>query len=303
MQNIPVLNQIWLINSRSGNGRGAELLRSLQGIPGVAAFAINFANLGDQITSAPHDALVVVAGGDGTFSAVLGHRDIRTRKVACIPLGTANDLAREMGIASLIRGKSWTELPSTIAALPSIPFALWTVNADGKEYPLANYVSIGFEGAVVQDFAKWRATTKLTGKLANRIAYALFGLRRCAYTIPGASLRCDNSQEIPCAPTTGLIVTNIKSHLGLGLSNAQSSSNDGTIECVSVSSVLGFLSMMAASVGLARPPRVLAHGHEISIAGIPEGTPMQIDGEAYGSVSSGKLHVLFRHFVSLCHAT
>ena len=296
------LNQYWLVNTRSGNGRGAILLHALKEIPGVSAVAIDFPNLAAQINSKPTDSMIVVAGGDGTFSAVLGHPEITSSRVACIPLGTANDLARELGVSRLARRRDWHELPSMLESLPVSPFAVWTVTVDGKEYPCANYVSIGYEGAVVHDFCQWRARTSLSGRVINRIAYSLFGLKRALYTIRGASLLCDEPPPIRCAPTTGLIITNIKSHLGLGISNSHSAPSDQVIECVSVTSVFGFLRMMAASVGLARPPGILARGKSILITGIPKGTPMQIDGEAHASMQSGELRVSFRHFNKLCHA-
>lgn len=302
MQERSSINQVWLINPRSGNGQGAKLLHSLAGVPGVTAAPIDFQALGSQLAAIPLDALTVVAGGDGTFSAVLGQSEIGSRRVLCFPIGTANDLAREMGVSEFIRGRTTHQLPTLIASLPICPFAVWSVSADGKEYPCANYVSIGYEGAVVRDFSRWRAKTRFSGKLINRLAYTLFGLKSLTYTVSGLSLRCDNLPPIPCPPTTGLIITNIQSHLGLGISNGESSPKDQQIECVSLPTVFGFLSMMMASSGFWRPPRTCARGTTIEINQIPEGTPLQIDGEAYPSVVGGKIRVTFRHFVSLCHA-
>lgn len=298
----PPLNQLWLINPRSGNGTGSRILASLQGVNGVSALPIAFSDLGSQLKEATPDATIVVAGGDGTFASVLGRPEVGKRRVACVPLGTANDLTRELGLPRALWGRAWTDLPSLIDPLPSSPYAVWSVTVDGREYPCANYVSMGYEGAVVDDFARWRAKTRLSGRLANRCAYTLFGLKRSLYTIRGLSLRCDDASPIACRPSTGLIVTNIKSHLGLGLSNKESSPHDGTIECVSVPTVLGFSRMIAASFGIISPPPVLSRGRSLFISHIPGGTPLQIDGEAHPPIASGELSVQLRHFVAVCHA-
>jgi len=299
---VSLLNQFWIINPRSGNGAGEKLVKSLRGIRGITALPISFSDLGRQLLDIPLDATIVIAGGDGTFSSVLGRPEVVDRRVACIPLGTANDLTRELGITRAIRGRAWSDLPSVIEPLPSSRYAVWSVIVDGREYPCANYVSIGYEGAVVDDFARWRSTTRRTGRLANRCAYTLFGLKRSPYKIRDLSLRCDDASPRPCRPSTGLIVTNIKSHLGLGLSNKESSPHDGTIECVSVPTVLGFSRMIAASFGIISPPPVLSRGRSLFISHIPGGTPLQIDGEAHPPIASGELRVQLRHFVAVCHA-
>lgn len=46
--------------------------------------------------------LVVVAGGDGTVDKVVGHMIGRTVPIAVIPLGTANNTARTMGIGGTV---------------------------------------------------------------------------------------------------------------------------------------------------------------------------------------------------------
>lgn len=294
--------QHWLINIRSGNGAGARLLDELSRVEGVEATPITFASLDQQISSIPEGDMVVVAGGDGTFSSVLGSSQIRNRRTACVPLGTANDLARDIGLSRKIRGVSLQDLPNTLSRLPTQPFAVWQVSTNGTVQQFVNYVSIGYEGAVVADFDRWRKTTKLSGRLTNRIAYTLFGTRHALMRIKGLSVAGGHHPSLSCDPTTGLIITNIKSHLGLGLSNAESSPHDDTIECISVPTVFGFASMLCASLGILPPPTVLTKGTHIRISGIPKGTPMQIDGEAAAPVLSGSIECTLKHFAQVCVA-
>ena len=294
-----MVEQHWLINERSGNGDGARLLRALSGVRGVTASPINFERLKDQIDSVPDTHDIVVAGGDGTFSAVLGESSVVERSVACVPLGTSNDLTRELGISERLRNAPHQTIPDILAPLDHKEFAMWEVIFGDNRRAFANYVSIGYEGAVVSDFAEWRAKNRWSGRMVNRLAYAIFGTRHSLTSIGGLSVKKDDEPPIECAPTTGLIITNIRSHLGLGLSNAESSPHDDLIECISVPNVLGFVSMIAASSGLLSPPAVLARGHSITVSGIPSGTPIQIDGESYPPVSDGEIRIRLKHFVKL----
>lgn len=292
-------SQHWLINARSGNGAGERLNIALQDTKGVTAEAIRFDNLSEQIKAIPPEALLVVAGGDGTFSSVFGMTEARDREVACVPLGTANDLAREFSISRLLRGARYTDYPSILSRLPFRRCAVWSVLADGREVPFINYVSIGYEGAVVRDFAEWRSRTPFRGRVANRVAYTIFGLRHALIRLPHLIIQDEHNSPRSCPPTTGVIITNIKSHLGMALSNMASDPSDDIIEAVSVSNVFGFARMMLAGLRLPVDLTPIVTGKQISIGNIPPGTPLQIDGESSPSVEGGEFKVRFKHFVRI----
>lgn len=296
------LPQYWLINTRSGNGAGERLRVALTGKAHITVHEINFLSLPEQLNPIPSEALVVVAGGDGTLSAVLGSPIMRERKVACVPLGTANDLAREFSIARYLGAARYESYPQLLSRLPFQPCSVWTLHADGRETPFVNYVAIGYEGAVVRDFAAWRARTAFRGRLANRIAYTIFGLRHAWTRMTNLTLRDHSGEARDCPPTTGIIVTNIKSHLGMALSNRKSNPGDDLIESVSVSTIFGFARMILASLGFPVEPSPLVRSTRASIERIPVDTPIQIDGEAGPSVKGGNLEVTFRHFVQIASA-
>lgn len=296
-------HQHWLINARSGNGAGQRLLRALPSRKGVTASPINFETIDEQVSTIPFDDMIVVAGGDGTFSSVLGRSSLGSRPVACIPLGTANDLTREIGISRMVKGVAPHNLPNVIEGLSTRPFSVWEISVNDTTRPFVNYVSIGYEGAVVADFDAWRKRVGFSRRVINRAAYAIFGMRYAFTRIRGLSITTESNPGSKCPPTTGLIVTNIKSHLGLGLSNAESSPYDSILECISVPTVLGFASMMGASLGILSPPRVHTKGASLRITGIPVNTPLQIDGECCPPVTGGFLECHLKHFVQLCVAT
>jgi hypothetical protein len=239
----------------------------------------------------------VVAGEDGTFSAVLGLPEAQDRDAACVPLGTANDLAREFSISRRLRGARCEEYPSILAHLPFRACSVWSLLVNGRETPFINYVSIGYEGAVVRDFADWRSRTTFRGRVANRVAYTLFGLRHALTCLRGLTVRDERGDTISCASTTGIIITNIRSHLGMAISNNESDPSDEVIEAVSVRTVLGFPRMILAGLGLPTGLAPLTRGKRLGIAGFPPGTPIQVDAETHPDLQRGAIVVSFKHFV------
>lgn len=295
-------HQHWLINARSGNGAGTRLLHSLQGIEGVAAHAINFPTLAEQVKDIPPEDLLVIAGGDGTFSAVLGLPEARDRDAACVPLGTANDFAREFSISRRFGRARYDEYPSILSELSFRRCSVWSLLADGRETPFINYASVGYEGAVVGGFAAWRSRTCLRGRLANRVAYTVYGIRYTFMRLTGLTVWDEHNKVVTCAPTTGIIITNIKSHLGIALSNSASDPGDEVIEAVSVRTVLGFLRMILSGIGLPIGLSPLASGKQLAVRDIPSGTPIQVDGETHPDLQRGEIVVSFKHSVRIASA-
>jgi YegS/Rv2252/BmrU family lipid kinase len=106
--------------------------------------------------------LIIVAGGDGTITAVLGALAGQPKPLGIIPLGTANDLARTLAIP--------TEIPAACAIIANggtRQVDVTTVN--GRHY--CNVASLGLSVTIAR---------KLTGQAKRRwgvLAYALEALR------------------------------------------------------------------------------------------------------------------------------
>ena len=294
--------QRWLINPLSGNRAGERLVERLSGLTGLAVEPIRFGQLEEQLLSARDASQLVVAGGDGTFASVLSCLSLGETPVVCMPLGTANDLARELGIAQLIRGKRVEDLPELFAALPSRSLAIWELRSGERVLPFCNYAALGYEGAVVHDFDAWRRRAGRSGKAINRLMYAAFGIRRTFSRLTGVTLAAAGESTLTCPQSMGLIATNIKSHLGLGFSNSHSSPFDSRIECVLTPTALSYLRMVASGFGLASPPAVFASGESLCIENLPLGTALQVDGEAAEPVSSPTATISLRRFANVSTA-
>lgn len=82
--------------------------------------------------------LLVVAGGDGTVRHALTRLPDRNTPVALLPLGSANNIARSMGISGIPR-----QLPESWRIGRTRPFDLGTVSRAGKAAPIAEGFGIG----------------------------------------------------------------------------------------------------------------------------------------------------------------
>ncbi len=288
--------QLWLVNPRSGGCAGERLLEQLRLCPGVRAEPLDFGRLPEQIETARASSRLVIAGGDGTFSAVLSSPLLGNTPVVCMPLGTANDLARELGLRDLVRRARIEELPGIFSSLPLKPIAIWQARSGSRIMPFCNYLALGFEGAVVRDFSSWRANARWTSRAANRLRYSLYGTRRMFFRLTGLELSVDGAPARACPSGVGLLVSNIRSHLGLGLSNQGGSPFDDTVECIVPSTILTYVRMVAASLRLASAPAPFVAGRALRIGGVLPGTPLQIDGEAQAPLQDRELEVSLLRF-------
>ena len=126
-----------LINRASRSGRDSfdEATARLR----RAGFTLDIPDIPDPQASrdaiARSDAgLIVVGGGDGTISSVAGALIEARRKVGLLPLGTANDLARSLGIPARLE-----QAVDVISAGVSRPIDIGVVN--GKYF--FNAVTLG----------------------------------------------------------------------------------------------------------------------------------------------------------------
>ncbi len=98
----------FIVNTHSKTGKAAEVWRTLeqelrrQGASYTAhitQYAGHAAEIAAELTSGETPVFLVVAGGDGTVNEVLsGIRDLSLVTLGYLPLGSANDLARGLGL-------------------------------------------------------------------------------------------------------------------------------------------------------------------------------------------------------------
>jgi YegS/Rv2252/BmrU family lipid kinase len=144
----------FILNPASGGGRGEKVLSLLKnqmkllGLAGDIALSRHAGEAQDiAVRSQKRGCEVVVAcGGDGTIHSLLPALVQRPVALAVLPIGTANDLARNWGIPFQLK-----------RALRVIqdgkPRAVDVIRTDSGKY-IAGTAGIGFDAAVVQQ-AEW----------------------------------------------------------------------------------------------------------------------------------------------------
>lgn len=113
----------------------------------------------------PH--LVIVAGGDGTFNAVVNGLNPGTATLALLPFGTSNVMASEIGITSL------DDALERITAGITGSLSVGVLEMEERSLRFVLMAGIGLDGAVVRDV--W----PLGKRLFRQGAYALSVLK-CA---------------------------------------------------------------------------------------------------------------------------
>ncbi len=115
----------------------------------------------NEIDDAP---LVIVAGGDGTFNAVVNGLQPGSATLAVLPLGTSNVLAAELGIKSVKNGVK------RIVKGNTRPLSLGLLELEQGSHRFILMAGIGLDGTVVRDV--W----PLGKRLLKQGAYALSAL-------------------------------------------------------------------------------------------------------------------------------
>ena len=164
-----------IVNTRSRQGRTstATALNYLRfmGVPVAAAHAVNdpsrLAETVRETLSDGHD-LIVLGGGDGSVSSVahlLAHTDAT---LGLLPLGTANDFARTLGIPFDLE-----EACRTVARGTAVSADLGLAGGDPGGGHFVNVASMGLGGAAVEEISPRlkRAAGALAYPLAALLAY------------------------------------------------------------------------------------------------------------------------------------
>lgn len=194
------------INPTSGNCKPDKLIRSAPKHWKTHLTDLNLTKGYIDQTIQQGDC-VIIAGGDGTIHLILNYfyqlNKTEWVRFGIIPMGTGNDLARSLGVDKLSHQKLFElyENNNIATALP-----LWKIN----DTIFCNYVSIGFDAAVVADVDRWRQKLPKSRAL-NKLLYFLSGLKNLRYKLPRNEAKIVNSQPNNC---TSIILSNIASYGG-----------------------------------------------------------------------------------------
>ena len=292
-----------LVNPHSGQGHGRTLLQEFNKISqteNLRVEAVNFERNSEQVELAQRSKICVIVGGDGTISTIAGRLGSCAAKIGILALGTGNDFARELGLLKRFKCKSLTEIIKFFRTAPSQPVSIFALHYGPNfehHIPFINYTSIGFEAAVVKNFDRWRKSrthSNLQSVWLNRLAYAVLSTRHLLYKNQGLRLSSGAYSQV-IKPCSSLIFANVKSIMGLGISNSNGSLFDDRIECVLAKNCLSYLSMLTyLRLPLFRPTLI---GSESTwqLTGLLGNLLIQLDGESIELKSPEKLKISLMH--------
>lgn len=157
--------------------------------------------------------LFVACGGDGTVASVaekiLGNTNFY---LSVLPYGTGNDFSRAIGIFKISNDLDKLVEIMVGDKVKAIDFDLWGI--DNKIF--LNYLSIGFDAAVVTRFQKMRGKLPATWKrpFGNRVLYLISGFFHLFYGIPSGAVIKYSNQTANIAGIKSVLLGNINSYAG-----------------------------------------------------------------------------------------
>ncbi|HNY29679.1 MAG TPA: diacylglycerol kinase family protein [Fibrobacteria bacterium] len=184
----------FLVNPVSGSGRGRDvheqLPASLQslGVP-LDEVVIEKTTPGDVPAQARRllggCSRLVVAGGDGTIGQALEglrHSGRMDAALGVVPLGTGNDLARELDLLKVFQRQGLSGLLALLLEDRIRPLDLWDV--DGRAV-MVNYLSFGVDGWITEVFGHSRNLSEGAHSTAgNKLRYVRAGIGSLARHLP-----------------------------------------------------------------------------------------------------------------------
>lgn len=265
---------------------------------------IIFEALQDQLKQVINYDVLVVAGGDGTFSTVLSNLGKIEVPVGIIPLGTGNDLARTLGVMKRYSARNPLKLLQHYQAASSQKFQLWCLsygeNFESKHY-FVNYLSFGFDAKVISKFATMRKQPWYGlhhfGKWGNRLGYLSCGLAELFVRTPLRISSVNAESFVSDDSSWSLFFANIREVMGLGTSNNLSDPSDDKLEGLLVRKFLDYLPFSAIPSSKLCPKMLGSHSSwEIEFKEAPW---MQLDGEGHGKVDALRYKVSLGPVVKL----
>ena len=305
----------FLVNPVSGSGKGRAVFDALPrilddlGLP-PESWTRELTGGGTVVEQARRMLLdadrLIVAGGDGTIGqAMEGLRASNNDSAALgvVPLGTGNDLARELGLLGTYRSRGLGPLVESLMRDRVVPLDLWEV---GSGAVMVNYLSLGADGWVTETFARRRDLSSVSTRsvVGNKLGFVKAGMsclgRRLPRDFRVRMTLSDGTELDKTFPRhRALLALNIGSYASGMLRPDRTRSDDGLLTVIVIPRLWNYWALALSGsmrrihrLAQRRLPRWQARSIEASWSGE---NALQVDGEARGDLlASGSLKVV--HF-------
>lgn len=193
----------FIVNPASSSGRGAILWKEIEKklISGKIPYLLYMTG-GDgdarrfaaDITKSEDEVKIVVCGGDGTMNEVInGIRDLSLVTLGCIPIGSSNDLIRDLGFPK-DPGKMLEVIlnPNRI-----VPMDIGKLTCGGKTTRFAVSMGIGFDAAICHEALHSKIKDILNKLRIGKLTYLGIALKQLASAKKNAAIvTLDDGQQI-----------------------------------------------------------------------------------------------------------
>ena len=291
----------FLVNPLSGDRKKQRTVDSIKQIltsKGLASpddYHIEFTdpdNLENQVIDACKDYEKIVAvGGDGTVGYVIAAlaQSGTKRKLGIIPLGTANDLTRTLGIYREFQQGGLNKLIDIILAGKTKNLDLLILN---DRFIFSNYFSLGVDAKISGDFHLLRHKIPKWGGRINKLFYTYLGLKNLRYCeTKGLFITIKTNDGSPkrinLQSVRSIIISNIRDYAGGSLISKKAETSDGKFEVTIVKNLTDFIALIVSRLLPLKRDFKQYRTNRVRIEGEPLGY-FQMDGEDYSRRLSGE---------------
>ncbi|MDA8162504.1 MAG: diacylglycerol kinase family protein [Desulfobacteraceae bacterium] len=252
---------LFFINPIAGSGQGRQIASQLEGNahgPGfsVQAVFIDHRRIEAQVLSLVNSKkLIVIAGGDGTVSAIVSilSKLVNPPPFAILPLGTGNDIAKDIGW-----WKVWNlgGLPLFFTALKNgkiEPIDLWSC---GEKNAFLGYAGLGIDASIVRSFHNmhnWFSWVQPSAH-RNKLLYMYAGLKHIINNIikgasPEIEVRLTSKKNVIESFTLKgnftFLIANITYYAGENRLSLDSDCSDGLLDIYSFPDIGAYIKFLA----------------------------------------------------------
>lgn len=281
------------VNPKSGGGQGDVVFRQLRKhLNPDRVFALGPPN------PTPADVLnqfretyfdILVCGGDGSAAWLL--ETIRKMdpplqhqpRLAIIPCGTGNDLARVLGFGPGYNGEPVEKILRQVVSADTVQLDRWQVRRHGELHTVMNnYFSFGIDAHVLNEFHNEREANpeRFTSRAKGKAVYAKHSLKALnSQVLNGQVTVWADDILLDISELQGVLIASVPSYAAgsnIWKSELPQSFSDGLLEIVGIKGI----SHMAGVVAGIRSTICLAQARRIVIE-IADEVCVQVDGEPW----------------------
>jgi len=252
-------------NERSGSSNPAFCVERLRSF-GAEVRSFDIDDLEDAVAWGADR--VVVAGGDGSIAPVAAAAGAAETPLAVVPVGTANDFARRLGLPESLTAACRLAVRGTLVRSLELGWM-------NDERPFVNVASAGLPAPAAQGASSWKDRL---GPLAYAAGALSAGLSANPLT---CLVECDGRELL--AGEAWQVTVAASGAFGAGAAVDEADPGDGALEVLAIEAGprLGLVSLAyrLRSGRVTRHPRAFHSRCEHAEVQVPDSTRFNVDGE------------------------